>query len=123
MTNDHSIRLMAARVLDDGPYKHDKTYYRCNLHGTHVDCKCMCPSKCEKCGADGVLGDSPCPIPSLSTEPLEVLAWKCKDASDRQEWGRQLWDLLLIDHSEGKELNVRPAHWIQAAARAKGIVI
>jgi hypothetical protein len=126
---------MAAMVLDEGPYKHE-WYVRPNElrfggNGTQH-------FRCRKCAIEmdtfrSKLPDGPCVQPTLPTEPLEVLAFRCRDKIERGE----NWIQAKIDvcnefyHTTTADLNTAnhffanvatPAHWIQAAAKAKGLI-
>ena len=120
---DHELRLLAARVLDekDTPYNHVFTYVFAGF-GTKI-------YECEKCHkrVQHEIGDnmdewitSVCSIPDLPTEPLEVLAFRCRDKVAPYKFALALMGVhnapmhAIIGEST-------PAHWIQAASRARGI--
>ncbi len=125
--DEQQLRLIAAKVLDEGPYKHDKVYIRCASHGMHEDCTQECPSKCRKCG-QGRCADTLCPIPDLPTEPLEVLGERCKAKCGSLEYTKALFEQLGCDFNRRGDMELIAVAWaatsadkIIAAAKAGGI--
>jgi hypothetical protein len=115
---DHELRLRAAEVLDE-PRSHWHEPVATMING-------KIGWKCHKCGGEWIDNESlltaekfmvasVCPEITLPTEPLEVLAFRCRDKTDPAKFMFALMEISKKFERDELWPRTTPAEWIEAA--------